>query len=88
MHRVGNSAIMDLVMTSGRFTSAEVKKLIYCRVYLKAITLSDLTTIRGDCLGMVKTEGASHSHLARQLVLFSSRTTLIKRIMDTLLGAR
>ena len=58
MQRVGNSAIMDLVMTSGRFTSAEVKKLIYCRMYLKAITLSDLTTIRGNRLGMVKTQGA------------------------------
>lgn len=59
MQRVGNSAIiMDLVMTSGRFTSAEVKKLIYCRRYLKAITLSDLTTIRGNCLGMIKTQGA------------------------------
>ncbi|KAI2503136.1 hypothetical protein MHU86_11327 [Fragilaria crotonensis] len=67
LQRVGDAAIMDVVMESGRFTPTEIKRLNYCRMYLKAITISDLATVRGDRLDMVKTQGA--------LSLTSSKTT-------------
>jgi hypothetical protein len=51
--------IMDCVMNSNQFTPDESKRLNYCRMYLGALTLSDLATTMGDRLDPAKLTGDS-----------------------------
>ena len=39
--------LMDMIAQSARFTPAEIRKLNYCRLYLQAVTLSDITKPNG-----------------------------------------
>ncbi|KAI2493087.1 hypothetical protein MHU86_21471 [Fragilaria crotonensis] len=48
---------MDGILSSGKFTAAEIRRLNYCRLYLQAQTLSDLTNITGDALDPAKLAG-------------------------------
>jgi hypothetical protein len=48
---------MDIILSSGRFTKGEVRRLNYCRLYLKAVTISDLTTIHGNKLDLIILHG-------------------------------
>ena len=44
-------------MNSGRFKPPEVRKLNYCRLYLHAITLSDISDVTGDTLDYSMLQG-------------------------------
>ena len=44
VQRDGDHHIMDLIINFGSFKPAEIRKLNYCRLYLQAVTISDLTT--------------------------------------------
>jgi hypothetical protein len=57
---------MDAIQSSDTFTPAEVCQLNYCRLYSKAITLSDPTSIDG--------QGQDHSKLSDNHLLLSSHT--------------
>ena len=68
-----DASIMDIVLQNGKFTDDEIKRLNYCRLYLQAHTLSDLTNINGYTLDETKLEGApslqssrTHSGLINQ----------------------
>ena len=58
--------IMDAVLESNQFTSAEIRRLNYCRMYLKASTISDLTEANGNSFDLSKWKGTPS--------LMSSRT--------------
>jgi hypothetical protein len=51
--------IMDAIMQSAKFTSSEIKKLNYCRMYLQAVSLSDITNATGDTLDTHMQTGTS-----------------------------
>ncbi len=48
LQRTGDSFLMDKACRSGLFTPAELKRLNYCRLYLNALTLSDVTDAKGN----------------------------------------
>ncbi|KAI2495159.1 hypothetical protein MHU86_19344 [Fragilaria crotonensis] len=50
LQRLHDFCIMDVIQSSGRFTPTEVCRLNYCRLYLKAMTVSDLSSIDGRVL--------------------------------------
>jgi hypothetical protein len=67
LQRLHDVCIMDVLQSSGTFTPAEICKLNFCRLYLKAVTLSDLTTLNGRKLDRNKLLGvhsllSSHTH--------------------------
>ena len=49
--------IMDRILESKAFTKKEIRRLNYCRMYLGALTISDLTTTNGDRLDKAKLDG-------------------------------
>lgn len=57
LQRCHDTYIMDGILSSGKFTAAEIRRLNYCRLYLQAQTLSDLTNITGDALDPAKLAG-------------------------------
>ena len=57
LQRQGDSYIMDHILEAGIFSSSEVRRLNYCRLYLQAVTISDLTKITGDILDPSKLSG-------------------------------
>ena len=67
--RQGDSYIMDHILESRIFSPAETRKLNYCRLYLQAITISDLAMASGDAL--------DSSKLVGQALLQSRRTRWI-----------
>ena len=69
IQRQGDSFIMDHVLESHKFSAAEIRKINYCRLYLQAITISDISTATGDALDLCKLVGT--------MSLQSSRTTWI-----------
>ena len=40
--------LMDIIIQSGTFKPAEIRKLNYCRLYLNAVTLADITKPNGE----------------------------------------
>jgi hypothetical protein len=50
MQRERDSYIMDHILNSNHYSPAEIKKLNYCRLYLNAVTVSDLTKPDGATL--------------------------------------
>lgn len=48
---------MDAILASGKFTAAEIRCLNYCRLYLKAHTISDLSDVSGQYLDPTKVTG-------------------------------
>ena len=45
LQREGDEYIMDLILRSQKYKPHEIRKLNYCRLYLQAVTISDLTEI-------------------------------------------
>jgi hypothetical protein len=47
-NRVHDIVIMESLIASGRFTNKELKEINYCRIYLQAFYVSDITNINGN----------------------------------------
>jgi hypothetical protein len=58
------------ILESGQFTKAQVRRLNFCRLYLQAVTLSDITDANGTELDHSKRRGDCSSQ--------SSKTTLLR----------
>jgi hypothetical protein len=69
LQRVHDAHIMDIVLQSKKFTVAEIRRINYCRLFLQAVTLSDLATVDGQYVDASKLNG--HPSLR------SSSTTLM-----------
>jgi hypothetical protein len=50
---------MDHIMASKQFSTQEIQSLKYCRMYLGALTIADLTTSKGDRLDNAKLCGST-----------------------------
>ena len=70
--REGDEYLMNMILESGQFTNLEIRRLNYCRLYLQAITLSDITDATGTQLDMSKRTG--------EMSRYSSRTTSLVRV--------
>ena len=57
LQRMYDVHIMDMILNANQFKDAEIRRLNYCRLYLGATTLSDLTHITGLRLDFSKLEG-------------------------------
>ena len=57
LQRLHDCVIMDVVLESGEFTDAEIRRINYFRLYLRAETLSDLTNVAGTSLDLNKLKG-------------------------------
>ena len=60
---------MDAILQSNQFSPAQIRHLNYCRLYLQAVTISDLTDVAGRSLDKSKLHGEPS--------LMSSTTTLL-----------
>ena len=71
LQRMHDVVLMDVIQSSARFTDQEIRKLNYCRLYLKAVTLSDITTVSGTSLDSSKLTGEislqSSTHLGPEI---------------------
>jgi hypothetical protein len=50
LQRHNDQYIMDVVISSGKFKPAAIKKINYCRLYLNAVTLADICNAAGTHL--------------------------------------
>lgn len=57
LERAHDEYIMDRLVHSHQFSPAQTRTLNYCRLYLGALTLSDLTTTTGRYLDQAKVAG-------------------------------
>jgi exonuclease III len=57
LQRVADAYLMDLILDSKQFKPAQIRRLNYCRLYLQAITISDITTNTGLHLDLSKRNG-------------------------------
>jgi hypothetical protein len=57
VEREHDEHIMDIILKSNKFQPAQIRMLNYCRLYLGAVTLSDLTTPTGIYLDNAKLKG-------------------------------
>jgi exonuclease III len=57
LQRLHDFVIMEVIQDSGKFTPAEIRRLNYCRLYLNAETVSDLTIVAGTHLDPSKLAG-------------------------------
>ena len=48
---------MDAIMAANKFTQAEIRRLNYCRLYLRVLTAADLTDTTGNRLDTSKLHG-------------------------------
>ena len=48
LQRQHDTFLMELLMQSQQFTASEIKRLNYCRLYLRATTVADVAIITGD----------------------------------------
>jgi hypothetical protein len=58
IQRQHDQHIMDLILSAKLFSNAEIRKLNYCRLFLQAVTLSDITRADGSTLDHSKLEGS------------------------------
>ena len=75
LQREGDEFIMDVVLDSGNFKPAQIKMINYCRLYLRVITVADISNANGTAIepGMYKgqptainvTSNWYHVHQAR-----------------------
>jgi hypothetical protein len=61
LEREHDDHIMDIILQSKKLKPAQIRTLNYCRMYLGAATLSDLTTANGIYLANAKL----HGHISR-----------------------
>ena len=57
LQRMHDVVLIDAIQLSGCFTDREICLLNYCRLFLKAVTLSDITTVLGTSLDLSKLTG-------------------------------
>jgi hypothetical protein len=57
LQRQNDVYLMDVILEKGNFIAAEIRRLNYCRLYLGAITLSDITTVNGTLIDPGKKQG-------------------------------
>ena len=57
LERVNDDYIMERIVKSGKFSPAQIRTANYCRLFLGAVTLSDLTTTTGKYLDQAKVAG-------------------------------
>ncbi len=57
IQRQHDAHIMDLILDSDQFTPMQIRRLNYCRLYLQAVTISDLTDATGEILNQMKMRG-------------------------------
>ena len=48
---------MDVVLESNKFTALQIRRINYCRLFLQAVTISDLTDATGHKLDSSKLNG-------------------------------
>ena len=70
LERRHDEFIMDRILSSKKFNRSEIKRLNYCRLFLGALTISDLATTGGNQL--------DHAKLIGQGSLFSTRPKWMK----------
>ena len=58
LQRFHNFNVMDAILESNLFTASEIRCLNYCRLFLKAETIADLTQVNGRALDPHKLQGA------------------------------
>lgn len=56
--RLRDFHLMDAIISSKKFTSSEIRRLNYCRLFLRAVTLSDIALLDGKNLDMSLLRGA------------------------------
>ena len=59
LERENDAYIMDHIMAGKQFSTQEIQSLNYCRMYLGALTIADLTTSKGDRLDNTKLFGST-----------------------------
>ncbi|KAI2493807.1 hypothetical protein MHU86_20730 [Fragilaria crotonensis] len=74
LQRVNDRYVMDEILASQQFTPAQLRRLNYCRLYLQAVTLADLTVSNGCQL--------DHSKLMGTPSLYSSATQYVQINQD------
>jgi hypothetical protein len=57
LQRHHDTHVMDAILMSKLFSPSEIRRLNYCRLYLQAQTISDLTEVSGRYLDRAKYEG-------------------------------
>ena len=57
LEREHDSHIMDVILESNRFTAAQTRRINYCRLFLQAVTFSDITDATGMQLDASKLNG-------------------------------
>ena len=57
LQRSSDAHIMDVILDSGTFSAGEIRRLNYCRLYLNAVTVSDLVLVSGTHLDLAKLHG-------------------------------
>ena len=67
LQRMYDIHLMDMIQNSKQFTPSDVRKLNYCRLFLKAITLSDITHTTGTRLDGSKLAGAPSVYSSSRL---------------------
>ena len=67
--------LMDLILDSKKFTPREIRSLNYCRLYLKAITISDLCLVDGITLdpSMLKGTFSPQGSRTKSLTIYQER---------------
>ena len=55
--RVHDGYIMDMILASRQFNDKEIRQLNYCRLFLQAVTLSDITQANGRTLDPLMLKG-------------------------------
>ena len=68
---------MDIILQSNQFTPAQIRMLNYCRLYLGAVTLADLTIPNGVALDQAKLKGhiSHYSNITRWLKIRQDRSS-------------
>ena len=57
LQRVHDAHIMDIVLQSKNFIATDIRWIHYCRLFLQAVTLSDLATVNGQYVDASKLKG-------------------------------
>jgi hypothetical protein len=61
IQRVNDAYIMDVVLARGQFKPAQIRQINYCRMYLQAVTISDITRANAMQLDMPMRRGQPSS---------------------------
>jgi hypothetical protein len=79
IERINDQHIMDLILQSNRFTPKEIRLLNYCRMYLQAVTISDIATATGTELDIMMRNGIrSHSSSKTKWHHFNQKRPSVK----------